>query len=400
MGVGDPPEEMRLQADQVLDARHCAVLPGLVNAHTHLSQTFMRGLAGGRPLINWLKEVIWPLQGVISPDEMYLAATLGLVENLRCGATQVIDHHKITATPDQTDAVLRAARDVHLDFILARAWSDRGKNPEPPDQIIADLERLFDQTRDDGRIQAANGPIALWRCSAGTLRSTRELALKYGAVTHFHVSESQDEVQMSLEEYNLRPVQWLDSIGALGRDTQIVHAVWVDDSEIDLIANSQAPVIHCPVSNAVLGSGIAPVSKMIQRGIEVRLGTDGPASNDSQDLWETLKSVLIFARVSALDPTILPPPQALRLATGGRFLKENEPADIIIVNINHPRAAPVQDIDSALVLCTHGTDVETVILGGEVLMLKGRITILDEDSLLDECQKAVLQLRKRAGLSE
>jgi 5-methylthioadenosine/S-adenosylhomocysteine deaminase len=399
INAGNPPEEMLLLADQILEARNCAVLPGLINAHTHLSQTFMRGLAGGRPLINWLKEIIWPIQEVISPDEMYLAAALGLVENLRCGATYVVDHHKITAAPAYSNAVLQAAREVGLDFTLARSWLDRGKNPEDPAQILEDLERLFDQTREDQRIRAANGPIALWRCSGDTLRLTRELALKYDAVTHFHVSEILDEVQMSLDEYSLRPVQWLASIGVLGADTQVVHAVWVDDSEIELIAATRAPVIHCPVSNAVLGSGIAPVANMIERGIDVRLGTDGPASNDSQDIWETLKSALSFARASTLDPTVLPPHQALGLATGGRFLQEGEPANLIMVKLDHPGAVPVQDIDSTLVLCTRGGNVDTVMVAGEVLMRNGKVTILDEDSLVDECQKAITGLRKRAGIT-
>ncbi|MCJ7701068.1 MAG: amidohydrolase family protein, partial [Anaerolineales bacterium] len=378
IGIGEPSTELAVKADEIIDARYCAVLPGLDNAHTHLSQTFMRGLAGGRPLINWLKEVIWPIQGTISAGEIYLAALLGLVENLRCGAIWVTDHHKITATSAHTEAVLKAAREIGLRFTLARAWSDRGKIPESPESILADLRRLFDQTKDDDRLDIANGPLALWRCSAETLQVARALALDNGAVTHFHVSESQDEVQMSLDEYGLRPVEWLDSIGVLGPDTQIVHAVWVDEVEMALIATGRAPVIHCPVSNAVLGSGVAPVAKMLAHSIEIRLGTDGPASNDTQDIWETLKSAVSFARATTLDPTVLPPSQALRLATRGRVLKVKDPADLIIVNLDHSRVVPVQDIDSALVLGTHGSDMETVIVGGEILLRAGKVTILDE----------------------
>lgn len=399
IGVGEPSTELARKADEIIDASNCAVLPGLNNAHTHLSQTFMRGLAGGHPLIDWLKEVIWPIQEVISAGEIYLAALLGLVENLRCGAIWVTDHHKITATSVHTEAVLKAAREIGLRFTLARAWSDRGKIPESPESILADLRRLFDQTKDDDRLDIANGPLALWRCSAETLLAARALALDNGAVTHFHVSESQDEVQMSLDEYGLRPVEWLDSIGVLGPDTQMVHAVWVDEAEMALIATGKAPVIHCPVSNAVLGSGVAPVAKMLARGIDVRLGTDGPASNDTQDIWETLKSAVLFGRATTLDPTVLPPSQALTLATQGRVLKVKDLADLIIVDLNHPRVVPVQDIDSALVLGTHGSDVETVIVGGEILLRAGKVTVLDEAALYDECRAAIRSLRKRAGIS-
>lgn len=398
IGAGQPPPARVGAADEVMDARHCAVLPGLTNAHTHFSQTFMRGLAGGRQLIDWLRDVIWPIQRVISPQDMYLAALLGLVENLHCGAILVTDHHKITTTADHTDAVLQAAREVGLHFTLARSWSDRGKTPESPDRILDDLSRLYDQTRDDARIHVANGPLALWRCSAETLQKTRALAQDHQAVTHFHVSESQDEVQMSLEEYGLCPVAWLDSIGVLGSDTEIVHAVWVEDAEIDLIATSHSPVIHCPVSNAVLGSGVAPVATMLARGVEIRLGTDGPASNDTQDLWETLKMALSLARATSQNPTVLPPSAALKMVTGGKTLKLGAPADLIIVNLNHPGVVPVQDIESALVLGTHGSHVRTVIVGGDVLMRDGCMTMLDEMALYDECRQAIQALRKRANL--
>jgi 5-methylthioadenosine/S-adenosylhomocysteine deaminase len=398
IGAGQPSPARLAAADEVMDARHCAVLPGLTNAHTHFSQTFMRGLAGGRPLIDWLGDVIWPLQSVISPQEMYLAALLSLVENLRCGAIAVTDHHKIATTAEHTDAVLRAAREVGLHLTLARSWSDRGKTPESPDRILDDLTRLYDQTRDIPHIKIANGPLALWRCSAEALQKTRTLAQEHQAVTHFHVSESQDEVQMSLKEYGLRPVAWLDSIGVLGIDTEIVHAVWVEAAEIDLIVTSHAPVIHCPVSNAVLGSGVAPIAAMLARGVELRLGTDGPASNDTQDLWETLKMAVSLARATSQNPTVLPPSAALKLGTGGKTLKIGAPADLIIVSLNHPGVVPVQDIDSALVLGTHGSHVRTVIVGGDVLLRDGVVTVLDEMALYDECRQAIQALRKRANL--
>jgi 5-methylthioadenosine/S-adenosylhomocysteine deaminase len=329
---------------------------------------------------------------------MYLAALLGLVENLRCGAIWVTDHHKITTTPAHSEAVLRAAREVGLRFTLARAWADLGKNAEAPVEILADLARLFEQTRQDERIAIASGPLALWRCSAEMLQATRVLALEHGAVTHFHVAESQEEVQMSLETYGLRPVAWLASIGVLGPDTELVHAVWVEEAEIEQIAEGGAPVIHCPVSNAVLGSGVAPIPRMLERGVVVRLGTDGPASNDTQDIWETLKAAVMFGRASTLNPTSLPPAEAIRLGSGGKTLQAGSPADLIVVNLNQARVVPVQDVDSALVLGTHGSDVNSVMVGGEFLLREGRVLGLDEAALLDECRSALRSLRKRANL--
>lgn len=402
VGAGAPPPD--LAAGEVLAARHRAVLPGLINGHTHLSQTFMRGLAGGRPLLRWLKELIWPLQAALSPEELHLAALLGLVENLRCGATEVVDHHKITTTPAHTDAVLEAARTVGVRFTLARAWVDRGTNAEAPESILADLERLYAAVSDRPSaisqqpvVAVANGPLATWRCSAETLRATQALARRYGAPTHLHVAETQDEVTMSRQETGQPPIAWLDSIGLLAPDTQIVHAVWVDEAEQALLAARGATVVHCPVSNAVLGSGIAPVAALRRRGVALRLGTDGPASNDTQDLLETLKTALQLARATTLDPTALTPADALALATGGRTLAPGTPADLIVVNLNHPRAAPVHDVTSALTLSCHGSDVETVIVGGRCLLREGRLQVLDEAALLDECRAAVRGLRQRAG---
>jgi 5-methylthioadenosine/S-adenosylhomocysteine deaminase len=399
VGPGKAPHEISDQAGEIISANFCAVLPGLVNAHTHLSQTFMRGLAAGRPLIAWLKELIWPLQNTISPEELHLAALLGLVENLRCGATEVVNHHKVITTTAHTDAVCRAATAVGLRTTLARAWSDRGENCESPAAILADLDRLFTLWHGVDHLKIANGPIALWRCSADMLRSSRELAQRNSSFTHFHVSESLEEVRMSLEETGLRPVSWLDSIDVLGADTQVVHAVWVDENEIVLLAQAGAPVIHCPVSNAVLGSGIAPLAELQSQGVSVRLGTDGPASNDTQDIWESLKTALSFARIKTLDVTVLSPREALRLAMGAEALIPGAPADLIIVNLNHPRAMPVHNIESALALSTHGSDVDTVLVAGQVLMRNRQLLMLDEAALLAECRQAIYSLRKRAGLT-
>lgn len=393
VGTGDPPT-----AEVVVEAQHKAILPGLINGHTHLSQTFMRGLAAGRPLLTWLKELIWPLQQAMTPDILQLAALLGLVENLRSGVTTVVDHHKVTATPAHTDAVCAAAQSVGLRLVLARSWADRGTNAEAPASILADLQRLFEQWTGSPWVMVANGPLVPWRCSAETLRNTCALARQYGAPTHLHIAETAGEVEMTLDETGQRPIAWLDSLGVLGSDTQIVHSVWVDEDEIALMAQRGALVVHCPVSNAVLGSGIAPLGALRQAGVRLRLGTDGPASNDTQDLFETMKQALSFARATTLDSTCLSPLDVLQMALDDRALVAGAPADVITVSLNHARVVPVHDVTSALVLCTHGADVETVIVGGRLLLYEGHVLVLDETALLDECRAAARHLRDRAGL--
>jgi 5-methylthioadenosine/S-adenosylhomocysteine deaminase len=399
VGAGDPPPDVAAGAETILTARHRAILPGLVNGHTHLSQTFMRGLAAGRPLLAWLSDVIWPLQQAMTADELHLAALLGLVENLRAGATTVVDHHKVTTTPGHTEAVCRAAQAVGLNLVLARSWADRGKNAEPADSILADLERLLDGWQGSPLIQVGNGPLVPWRCSAEMLRRTHALAGRYAAPTHLHVSETDGEVQMTLDETGQRPVAWLDSMGVLGPDTHVVHAVWLDDDEIATLAARGAQVVHCPVSNAVLGSGIAPLAAMQRAGVHLRLGSDGPASNDTQDLFDGMKAALSLARASSRDALCITPQQVLGMATDGRSLQPGAPADVIVVNLNTAHSAPVHDLSSALVLSAHGSDVETVLVRGRILMQDRRVTVLDEAALLDACRAAAHNLRLRAGVA-
>jgi len=405
LGGGAAPAELRARAGECVAARHKAVLPGLTNAHTHLSQTFMRGLAGGRPLLSWLRDLIWPLQSAMSASDLRLAATLGLVESLRCGVTHVVDHHKITTSPAHTAAICRAAETVGVRLTLARSWADRGKNAEAASGILSDLERLFDAypAPEPGAqpplIRIANGPLVPWRCSAETLKKSHALARRNAAPTHIHVSETREEVQMTLDETGLRPVAWLDSLGVLDESAQIVHAVWVDEAEIERLAQRRATVVHCPVSNAVLGSGIAPVAALHHRGVSVCLGTDGAASNDTQDVFETVKWTTGLARAATFDATKLPAMEVLRMAAAGHALIPGSPADLILVNLDHTRAMPVHDPVSALALSTHGSDVESVMVGGAWRMRAGGVVALDEAALLGECRAAALALRRRAGVN-
>lgn len=396
---GLPDENQFSRADELLDADGMAVIPGLVNGHTHFSQTFMRGLAGGRPLIQWLKELIWPLQSAISVEEMELAALLGLADNLRGGVTEVVDHHKIVQTRDHTLAVKKAAEKVGLRCTIARSWSNTGKNPQDDGLILDELQAWFDSSIGAEKVKFASGPISTWRCSEDLFQKTHELAVKYGSFTHVHVSESIDEVNMSLDQTGLRPVTWLQKIGVLDQNSQIVHAVYVEEDEMQILATSGATVVHCPVSNAVLGSGIAPIRKMLDHGVKIRLGTDGPASNDTQDCFENMKMSLCLNRASNLDSANLTIRETLNMAFSGHELNAGNPADIIFVNCNNLHSIPIHDLDSVLVLNTKGDDVDTVLVGGEILMRNGNLMTIDEDILIKECNHVIKSLRKRAGIT-
>jgi len=408
IGANQPPVALSARADRTIDATFMATLPGLVNGHTHLSQTFMRGLGDDKTLIEWLKSVMWPLQAAMTPEDVRLASLLGLVENLRCGVTSLVQHHKITDSPEHVDAATEAAGAVGLRLRLARGWVDMGAAAESPESIFNEMKRLrqtWHQTA-EGRITIAFGPMAAWRCSDDAMRQTVALAREWGIPTHLHVAESVDEIELMQQRNGLRHIEWLGALGLLGPDMQLVHCVHVDEREIDLIAESDASVVHCPVSNMYLASGAAPVSKMLAKGISVALGTDGSASHNSQDILETLKSAALLAKVSSGDAMALLPLDALQMVTvaGARLMGRDDlgrlipgaKADITLVNLNTARSMPVHRPESALVYNASGPDAHTVIVDGQILLDAGKVTALDEEALLERARQAAAALLKRA----
>lgn len=385
---------------QVVALQDRVVMPALINGHTHLSQTFLRGLSSGRSLLDWLKELIWPLQNAFSPELLELAAMLGLAENTHSGVAQVLNHHKITFDPAFTPVVIKAAQDSGLKVTIARAWADLGDFGESPEAIISDLEALFSLVKGASKVRVASGPLTAWRCSAATLEKTHHLALKHGSFSHIHLSETRQEVDITVEETGLPPVKWLADLGLLDEHSQIVHAVWVNEDEIKLIAQAQAPVIHCPVSNAVLGSGIAPVKEMLEHGIKVTLGTDGPASNDTQDSFENMKMALCLARAAGLEGNALSPQEVLHMATHSTGLSIGQPADLVIVDLESVWSSPVHDLESALVMSGRSSNVWGVLVDGDFVMYDRQLTKFDEPVLIKEAQSAVKILRKKAGLDQ
>jgi 5-methylthioadenosine/S-adenosylhomocysteine deaminase len=410
VGAGSPPADLVAQAERVIDAKHMAILPGLVNGHTHLSQTFVRGLADDKPLIAWLKQIMWPIQAAITPEDMRLASLLGLVENLRCGVTAVVQHHKITHSMEHVDAAAGAAEMVGLRMLLARGWVDLGDAGESPEEIVGAMTQLRERWEGaaEGRITLGFGPLAPWRCSDETMRDTVALARRWGMPTHLHVAEAQDEIDMLQQRTGLRHVEWLHELGALGPDVHLVHGVWLDDHELDLVAASGAVVIHCPVSNMYLASGIPAVCQMLAYGIPVALGTDGPGSQNSQDMLESLKIAALLAKVSTCDANAVLPMDLLRMATvdGARLLGREDlgrivagaPADLTVVDLNNARSMPVHRPESALVYNASGADVHTVLVDGRILLDAGQVTVLDEAALLEECRRAAGNLLRRAGV--
>ena len=413
IGAGEPPSHLR-KADTLIDASLMAVMPGMVNAHTHLFQTFIRGLADDKPLLDWLKSAIWPVARALTREDAYIAAQVGLIENLRGGATTVIDHQYVHTDPGNDDAVCQAAEEMGVRFMLARGWADQDYHPafmETPDQIIAETTRLHDtwQGAGNGRIQVEFAPLIPWGCSDATMLRTQRISQQWGAGTQIHVAETRTEVAINLEKRGNRHIEWLDQLGVLGPGYQLVHSVWLDDHDLDLVAASGATVVHCPVSNMYLASGVARIPEMRRMGIPVALATDGPGSNNNQDMMETLKATALLHKVSTLDAMALLPEDVLWMACRGGAKAYGQPAligslepgkkaDIVLVDMDTPLAMPVHRAPSALVYNLGARDVDTVIVDGRILMRHKEITVLDEKALLSKARQACDHLFQRAGV--
>jgi 5-methylthioadenosine/S-adenosylhomocysteine deaminase len=413
IGAGEAPSQYR-KADIVVDAALMAVIPGIVNAHTHLFQTFIRGLADDKPLIDWLKAAIWPVAQALTEEEAYVAAMVGMVENLRGGATSVIDHQYIHTEPGNDDGVCRAADEAGLRFLLARGWTDQDYHPafmEVQEQIVRETTRLRKkwEINGNGRIRVEFGPLIPWGCTEDTMRCTHDISRGWGAGTHIHVAETKNEVDINLEKRGNRHIEWLAEIGVLGPQMQLVHSIWLDDNEIELVAKHNATVVHCPVSNMYLASGVARVPEMLERGITVALGSDGPGSNNSQDMLEVLKTTALLHKVNTLNATVLLPDDVLQMACQGGAvafglpeqigsLEVGKKADVVLVDLDTSMIMPVHRVPSALVYNASSRDVDTVIVDGRILMRDKEIAFLDEKALLVRARQACTNLFERAGV--
>lgn len=415
VGDGSAPAAARRQATDVIDADGCAVMPGMVNSHTHLFQTFFRGLGDDKRLLDWLRDYIWPGAENLTARDLELAASVGMVENLRSGVTSVLDHQYVHADPASDDAACGAAERIGIRYYLARGWADRNYPERLQETAAETMERGATLAARwhgaaNGRIRIEHAPLIPWGCSDDAMRSVGAESAAWGGGLHTHCAETREELTMSLDERGMRHVPWLASVGALGPDTQLAHSVWLDDEELQLIAASGASVAHCPVSNMYLASGVARIPEMLALGIPVGLASDGPGSNNRQDLFEAMKVAVLLQKVHTLDPMILQPEDALRMACRGGaqafgmrdmigMIEPGRKADVVVVDLRSVFVAPVHRVISALVFNATPRDVRDVIVDGRVVIRNRDVVTLDEQQLLVEARDAARNLFRRAGIA-
>lgn len=373
----DPAQCTDVTANVVYDLPDHIVLPGFVNAHTHAPMNLLRGLGADLPLMQWLQTKIWPAEGkLMSPAFCHDGALLAGEEMLASGVTCANDHYFFSADVARglTETGMKCSVSaIIIGFPSAMAADDAA--------YIRCAQELFEEFADNRCVRVTVGPHAPYTVSDTMLLAARDLSEKYDAQIHMHVDETQTEIEDSLKQYGMRPIERLHKLGLLNNRFISVHTVHPDDKEIELLAQSGASIVHCPCSNLKLASGFSPVSRMMQAGINLAIGTDGVASNDKLDMLGETRLAAMLGKTVANDTTAMKVADLLYAATMGGAkalgwddrigsIEAGKDADLIAVDLGATDCIPVSDAASQLLYSAGREDITHVWVDGKLVVKK------------------------------
>jgi 5-methylthioadenosine/S-adenosylhomocysteine deaminase len=384
-----------LIAKQTIDAKGKLILPGFINGHTHVPMVLMRGLIDDVTLDDWLRKYIFPAEARnVTEDYVRWGTRLAMAEMIRGGTTTFADMYYFE------DAVAEETKAAGLRGFLGETWIDF---PAPDNKSEAEMaaysERFIKKWQGDPLIHAAVAPHSIYTCSEKTLRDAAALARKYHAPILIHVAEMRKELVDSLANNGATPVQYLERISFLGPDVVAAHCIWVDYTDMKILADHQVGCVHNPSSNMMLASGVAPVVDERAAGMRVGLGTDGPAgSNNDLDMMEEMDLAAKLQKTARVDPRALGAKGALEMATieGARALhmekeigslETGKKADLVVLNLDVPNAVPMYDVYSQVVYALKASEVETAVVGGKVLLKDGKLLTVDEVKALAKAKE-------------
>lgn len=381
--------------DEVIDGHDMLALPGFVNTHNHVAMTVFRSYADDMQLMDWLEKKIWPAEAKLTDEVIYAQSLLGIAEMIRCGTTAYADMY------DHMDQEARAVEEAGIRACLCRGSIGIGPNAQAG---LEENRQLFIDWngKADGRITVMMGPHAPYTCPPEYLHKFVDQARELGAGIHIHLSETKGEVENIKKQYGKSPIALMDEIGVLDCGCLAAHCVWVDDDDLAIMKEKKVRVAHNPGSNLKLASGIAPVPKMLEKGIVVGLGTDGASSNNNLDIVEEMRLATLIHKADTLDPLVIPAATAVDMLTenGAKCLGYTdtgklEPgykADITLVDRSGLHWYPKNDTLSLFAYSANSQDVDTVLVNGKVLLHNKEFITLDIEKVKAEAERTKKKL--------
>lgn len=399
--VGKEADAPSIRAEETIEGHGKVAMPGLVNCHTHLPMTIFRGVAEDQELGRWLRETIWPLEAKLRPGDVYDGALLGCLEMIKSGTTCFADMYF------HEDMVARAVERAGLRAVLASGIIEAG-DMERGERLLregVEFARRFHGFA-DGRVGVCLGPHTVYTCSPNLLIRARERASELNIGMHIHLAESKETVKSVKKKYGFTEVALLESLGFLRSDVLAAHCIYLSDEEMRLLAKRGVKVAYNPVANMKLAMGVPKIRDLVGLGVTVGIGTDGPASNNDLDMFDDVRVGALLQKVFYMDSTVLPARSVLEMATigGARALglegsvgslDVGKKADVVLVDFERPHLTPVHDFYANLVYSARGSDMDTVVVDGKVLMEGGEVRTLDEEEVRVRAREAALDLLAR-----
>lgn len=412
----------KYEARNVLDGRRFIAMPGLINCHMHLAQVLMRGVSDNVDVMDILTEYIWLIQGHYTAEDALTSSKLGLLEMIKSGTTAFLStglhpRYGIDAIAQAVlDSGIRAVLSKYVMDITGYALDQSALHPgmwENRDEALQQAEAMIKTWHGagDGRIQAWYSPRSVGGVSPELFKEISALAARQGVGMTTHWAEIQNNVDYTVEEYGMLPVEFAESVDMLGKNVTFAHGICLKPSEIELLAESGTSICHCPVCNMKLAMGAAPVPAMLAAGVNVCLGNDGMIDNNTADMFREMRTALLLQRNTFKNPAYPTAAEAVEMATinGARAimaedevgsLEVGKRADIILIDTFKPHLQPVHDPVSTVVWSANGGDVDTVLINGQIVMENRRILTMDEDQILKEAMQTREKIINKSGAKQ
>jgi len=394
--ISDKP--LSIEAEHTIDGKNKLVMPGLINTHTHIPMTLLRGYGDDMLLKDWLKKRIWPVEAKLDSKSVEAGTNLGLLEMIASGTTTFLDMYFFE------DTTAKATEKAGVRGFLGFPIIDSGTPECPYNELFPKCESFIKTWKDNNLITPVIAPHGTYTCGPESLQKSKELSEKYDLLLHVHCSETREEVYDIQKKYGVRPVEQLKKYGLLSEKMVLAHCGWITKNEVLDVKNGGAKVSHNPVSNMKIGTGgYTPIPELLEANVPIGLGTDGAASNNVLDMFDTMKFCALVHKQHRWDPSILPAQTVVDFATiGGAAclgikkeigsIEEGKKADIILLDLHKPHFTPHYNLVSHIVYAAHGSDVCTTIVNGKPLMLDHTFLTLDYEKTLETAEKYAKEL--------